>query len=638
MNGLQYALDLIDRSFSNGISRARNETRGLDNAVNTTNSGIGRLKNTGQSTFSSLAQYAKTAGIAILAALSVGAVINFGKEITGITSKFEGMENAIVFASGQEGAKNMAFLDTTIKDLNLNMESSYKGFQTLTGSLKGTALEGQATRDIFEAVGIAASVMNLSAEQSEGAFLALSQMASKGKVSAEELRGQLGERIPGALGIAARAMGMTQAQFNEMLDSGKIMAEDFLPKFSKELKNTFEGGLPAAMNSMQSAINRQENALTQFKLKTGETFRPLIIGVLDAGNYLFGFLADMMNYTEPVKNALSGVAEAFQPVIDAIRNSDFVRLSGDTNFAKMAMEGIAGVIRFLTPLFELIGKILGGVETALNYVRIALMDNIMAMYESGNVAQFLSNIMGVLTWVWELIAPAISYVGEILGVVIGVVFKAVDAILGVINAIYEWGKKTVWVQRLLNALVGVVHSVFKSIKDIAVNILGGVGDLLVGIFTLDTDKIKSALSKGFGAVKDTAKLIPNVVKGAYDGWNKELEKPVKKAVKITTQNKITTAAGVPPSAGLVPPGGKPAAALDPQTGGSAKGKKDKAKNLLSGTGTGGDGKKMIFNIQSFVKELTIKTTNIKENPQEIRKILEQIFNEMIVDIEIRANA
>jgi phage tail tape-measure protein len=67
------------------------------------------------------------------------------------------------------------------------MESSIQGFQTLTGSLKGTALEGQATRDIFEAVGIAASVMNLSAEQSEGAFLALSQMASKGKVSAEEL-------------------------------------------------------------------------------------------------------------------------------------------------------------------------------------------------------------------------------------------------------------------------------------------------------------------------------------------------------------------------------------------------------------------------------------------------------------------
>ncbi|GEN71589.1 tape measure protein [Chryseobacterium lathyri] len=638
MNGLQYALDLIDRTFSGGISRARNETRGLDNAVNSANNGIGRLRGTGQNTFSSLAQYAKTAGIAILAALSVGAVINFGKEITGITSKFEGMENAIVFASGQEGAKNMSFLDTTIKDLNLNMESSYKGFQTLTGSLKGTALEGQATRDIFEAVGIAASVMNLSAEQSEGAFLALSQMASKGKVSAEELRGQLGERIPGALGIAARSMGMTQAQFNEMLDSGKIMAEDFLPKFSKELKNTFEGGLPAAMNSMQSAINRQENALTQFKLKTGETFRPLIIGVLDAGNFLFGFLSDMMNYTEPVRNALSGVAEAFGPVLNAIKNNGFIQFSGDANFAKLAMEGIAGVIRFLTPLLELLFKIIGGVESAFNYVRKALMENITAMYESGNVAQFLSNIIGVLTWVWELVAPAISYAGEILGVVIGVVFKAVDAILGVINAVLEWGKKTVWVQRLLQSFVGVVHSVFKSIKDIAVNILGGVGDLLVGIFTLDTDKIKSALSKGFNAVKDTGLMIPKAMKGAYEGWNKELEKPINKAVKITTQNKVTTPAGVYPSAGLASPGGKPSAALDPARGKDVKGKKDKSRNSLSGTGTGGEGKKMIFNIQSFVKELTIQTTTLKENPQEIRRILEQIFNEMIADIEIRANA
>lgn len=634
MNGLQYALDLIDRSFSSGIGRARSETRGLDDAVNNTNRGIGRLRSTGQTAFSSIAQYAKTAGLAILAALSVGAVISFGKEITGIAARFEGMQNAIVFASGQEGARNMTFLDTTIKDLNLNMESSYKGFQTLTGSLKGTALEGQATRDIFEAVGIAASVMNLSAEQSEGAFLALSQMASKGKVSAEELRGQLGERIPGALGIAARAMGMTQAQFNEMLDSGKIMAEDFLPKFSKELKNTFEGGLPAAMNSMQSAINRQENALTQFKLKSGEAFRPLIIGVLDAGNFLFSFLADLLKYTQPVKNALSGVAEAFTPVLDAFKDNSFFQFSNDTNFAKMAMEGFAGVIQFLTPLLELLFKIIGGVESAFNYVRAALMENITAMYESGNVAQFLSNIIGILTWVWELISPAIGYAGEILGVVIGVVLKAIDAILGVINAILEWGKKTEWIQRLLGAWAGMIKSIFKSIKDMAINILGGVGDLLVGIFTLDTDKIKSALSKGFGAIKETAKLIPLAVRGAYDGWNKELEKPVKKAVKITTKNETAT----PPASGLTAPGGKPSAALSPSAGSDEKNKKDKAKNSLSGSGTAGDGKKMIFNIQSFVKELTIKTTNIKENPQEIRKIIEQIFNETLADIEIRANA
>ena len=35
---------------------------------------------------------------------------------------------------------------------------------------EGDSIRGQATRDIFDAVGIAATVMNLSAEQSEGAF------------------------------------------------------------------------------------------------------------------------------------------------------------------------------------------------------------------------------------------------------------------------------------------------------------------------------------------------------------------------------------------------------------------------------------------------------------------------------------
>lgn len=631
MNGLQYVLDLMDRTFSNGISRAKSETRGLDNAVNNTNRNIGKLKATGQTTFSSIAQYAKTAGLAIIAALSIGAVINFGKEITTLSAKFEGMENAIVFASGQEGGKNIEFLNGTIKRLNLNMESSYKGFQTLTGSLKGTALEGLATRDIFEGVGIAASVMNLTAEQSEGAFLALSQMASKGVVSAEELRGQLGERLPGAMGIAAKAMGVTQSKLGDMLQKGEIIATDFLPKFAKELKNTFEGGLPAAMNSMQSSINRQENALTQFKLKTAETFRPLIIGVLEAGNKLFSFLSDLQNYTEPVKNAIKGIAVAFQPLVNAIMNNPFMKLSTDGNIAKNVMDGIGAVITFITPLFDLVAKILVGVEQAINFVRIALVDNIKSMHESGNVAQFLSNVMGVLTWVWELIAPAINYVGEILGVVINVVFQAIDAILGVVNAIFEWGKKTEWVQRVLNSLVGVVQSVFKSIRDIAVNVLGSVGDLMVGIFTLDINKIKSSLAKGFTAVKETGLLIPKALESGYKGWNKELEKPISKDIKVITKNKDDKA--IPPTA--LAPNSAPISLSATED----KNKKDKKSKSLAGSGSAtNDGKHNTFNIQSFVKDLHIHVTNMKENSQEIKSMVRQIFEEAIADIEIRANA
>ena len=66
--------------------------------------------------------------------------------------------------------------------------------------------------------------------------MALEQMASKGKVSMEELRRQLGDALPGALEIAARSMGMTTAAFNDAVSKGEIMSADFLPKFSRAVR------------------------------------------------------------------------------------------------------------------------------------------------------------------------------------------------------------------------------------------------------------------------------------------------------------------------------------------------------------------------------------------------------------------
>ena len=49
-------------------------------------------------------------------------------------------------------------------------------------------------------------------------------MISKGKVQAEELRGQLGERLPSAFQLAAKAMGMTTAQLDKFMADGKLTA------------------------------------------------------------------------------------------------------------------------------------------------------------------------------------------------------------------------------------------------------------------------------------------------------------------------------------------------------------------------------------------------------------------------------
>ena len=62
---------------------------------------------------------------------------------------------------------------------------------------------------------------------------------SKGTVQAEELRGQLGERLPGAFNLAAQAMGVTTQELNKMLDNGEVLAIDLLPKLAEVLDERF---------------------------------------------------------------------------------------------------------------------------------------------------------------------------------------------------------------------------------------------------------------------------------------------------------------------------------------------------------------------------------------------------------------
>lgn len=207
---------------------------------------------------------------------ATGAILMAARDLTAVTAKYQAYDNAINFASGSaaEAAKNQEFLAKTITDYKLPIEASTSGFKQLAASMMGTKLQGQATRDIFDGVSVAATAMNLSGEQVNGTYLALGQMMSKGKVQAEELRGQLGERLPGAFLIAARAMGVTQAKLNKMLEQGEVISDVFLPKFAAELKRTFEGALPDAINSLQANMNAFETETTRMKVQLGTELRP----------------------------------------------------------------------------------------------------------------------------------------------------------------------------------------------------------------------------------------------------------------------------------------------------------------------------------------------------------------------------
>lgn len=149
-------------------------------------------------------------------------------------------------------------------------------YLSLRAAAKSTALTLEQQRDIFLSVVEAGRVFGLTAYEIEGALQAVQQMMSKGTVQAEELRGQLGERIPGAFQLAAKAMGVTTEELGDMLQKGEVLAEDLLPRLATELTEMASGGMAEAVNSAAAAFARLDNAIRDVKVALVEA------GALDA--------------------------------------------------------------------------------------------------------------------------------------------------------------------------------------------------------------------------------------------------------------------------------------------------------------------------------------------------------------------
>lgn len=218
----------------------------------------------GQQSFWTIANAAKSAAVVATAAF-------VGREIVQASIGIERMGIALRTATGssEAAASELSYVREEANRLGLELLSTGKGFVTIAAAAKGTALAGQDVRNIFSSVSEASSVLGLTADETNGALLAISQMISKGKVQSEELRGQLGERLPGAFQVAARAMGVSTQELDKMLQKGEVLATDFLPKFAAELHKTFGPEVESAAGRTQAAFNRLANAITELKVAIG---------------------------------------------------------------------------------------------------------------------------------------------------------------------------------------------------------------------------------------------------------------------------------------------------------------------------------------------------------------------------------
>jgi tape measure domain-containing protein len=210
--------------------------------------------------------FRQAAGL-VAAYASVQGAIGAFRSITETSMAFQGLDTALnaVTGSSQGAADEMAFLEKESDRLGLNLLETSKAYLGLAAASKGTKLEGKATREIFSAVAEAATVLQMSTEDTAGSLKAIGQMMSKGNVQAEELRGQVGDRLYGAFQMAARGMGITTAELDKLLQEGKVLPEVFLPRLTAEVKKTFGGGIELAAQSARAEMNRLTNSVIELE-------------------------------------------------------------------------------------------------------------------------------------------------------------------------------------------------------------------------------------------------------------------------------------------------------------------------------------------------------------------------------------
>jgi len=147
-------------------------------------------------------------------------------------------------------------------------------FTKLAASVIGA---GGTLKDAEKAFrGVAAGVRGTggSLQDLDSALTATAQVFSKGKVSAEELRQQIGERLPGAFTLFAQSLNMTPAELDKALEDGKVTLQDFM-KFSDKLFQQFGKSSEAIVNSPAAAGDRLQLQLSKLQENIGRLLAPI---------------------------------------------------------------------------------------------------------------------------------------------------------------------------------------------------------------------------------------------------------------------------------------------------------------------------------------------------------------------------
>lgn len=294
-------------------------------------------------------------GIAGVAAGSaIGAQAKMLREALGATSDYaaqlQKLEIALEGVAGAQFTDALKAANQVTKDFNVPLDVSTKGITRLTAAVVGAKGSVDDAEVVFRNITSAIKATGGGAQDVESAITAMVQTFSKGKVSAEELSGQLGERLPGAVTQFAEANKMTLPELQKSLKAGTVGLDELM-KFIISLGPEYEKTAREIADSSADAGARASVAFDQVRREVGEALQPIGAQLQKA------FAKFVLDILPAIKGGAVAAANGLKALLDvsAFLVSNFKELLIVAGAAGVAL-ALQNLIGIATALGTALGK------------------------------------------------------------------------------------------------------------------------------------------------------------------------------------------------------------------------------------------------------------------------------------------
>lgn len=204
-------------------------------------------------------------------AITIAATVALSGKIMTTGQDFESALSGLTAITGStdKAAKEFDYLRDQSNRLGLDLLKTSRDYTQFAASV-GDKLPKDQMRSIFEGASEWGLVTGASADEQSRALRSLNQMMSKGTVMSEELKGQLSEALPGAVGLFVKALNqmkgttnLTEKDLFDLMQQGKLFSKDILPEVAKQMKAAARNGgaLDKAMKSNRASWQRLQTSM-----------------------------------------------------------------------------------------------------------------------------------------------------------------------------------------------------------------------------------------------------------------------------------------------------------------------------------------------------------------------------------------